>query len=88
MVQTHHSHLPVHEPTCEVTCCWKALIATVITLATVDVVLQTSQACYNPELYHMSILLGKAWVNKMLDGHHDRLMDNTGVQKDVFKKLK
>lgn len=85
MVQACH---PVHELIHKVTHHQKALIATVITLATVGIVLQTSQARYNPEPYHTSTLSGEAWVNEMLDGHHNRLKDNTGVQKDVFMKLK
>ncbi|KAF8219973.1 hypothetical protein L208DRAFT_1336452 [Tricholoma matsutake] len=58
-----------------------------ITLATAGVVLQTLEARY-PEPYHTSVLLGEAWVNEMIDGHSDRLMDNTSLRKHGFRKLK
>jgi hypothetical protein len=88
MVQIRPSPLSLHAPADEAVQCWKALIATVITLTTVGVVLQTLEAQYNPKPYHTSVLLGEAWVNEMIDGHSDRLMDNTGLQKHGFCKLK
>jgi hypothetical protein len=88
MVRTRASTLSIREPVNKVSQQRKALIATVITLTTVGVVLQTSEVRYNPKPYHTSILTGEAWVNEMIDGHPDRLMDNTGVRKHVFNRLK
>ena len=79
MVQIHPSHSSLHKPVDKAMQCHKGLVATVITLATVGVVLQTLEAQYNPEPYHTTVLSGEAWVNKMIDGHPDRLMDNTGL---------
>ncbi|KAF8223806.1 hypothetical protein L208DRAFT_1315018 [Tricholoma matsutake] len=79
MVQIHPSPPSLHTPADKAVQHRKALVATVITLTTVGVVLQTLEAWYNPEPYHTSVLSGEAWVNEMIDGHSDRLMDNTGL---------
>ena len=79
IVRIHLSPLSLHPPADEAVQHRKALIATVITLATVEVVLQTLAAQYNPEPYHTSVLSGEAWVNEMINGYSDRLIDNTSL---------
>ncbi|PPQ83046.1 hypothetical protein CVT26_012197 [Gymnopilus dilepis] len=66
-----------------------ALIACVIaTLAAASAVVEAYRRRYDPEPYHTSILSGEEWVQDLQDGHKDRIKDNLGVQKHVFRQLK
>ncbi|KAJ3818468.1 hypothetical protein EV361DRAFT_773274, partial [Lentinula raphanica] len=41
----------------------------------------------NPEPYHTSTLTGEAWVEELRKGHTERMKNNLGVARHVFKKL-
>ena len=56
--------------------------------ATVLGVINMFWGCYNQEAYHTSILSGEQWVEDMAAGHRDRLKDNLGVNKHVFRQLR
>ena len=41
----------------------------------------------DPIPYHTSILTGQMWVQELLDGHPDRIHNELGIQKHIFKQL-
>ena len=41
----------------------------------------------NLEPYHTSILTGQMWVDKLLEGHPDRIYCELGVRREVFLEL-
>ncbi|THU89592.1 hypothetical protein K435DRAFT_593291, partial [Dendrothele bispora CBS 962.96] len=43
---------------------------------------------YNPVPYHTSKLTGAEWVKELQDGHQDRMKNNLGIRRHVFRKLK
>ena len=50
-------------------------------------ILNHASKIYFPRPYHTSKLTGLAWIKELLAGHPDRIKDNLGVGKTIFKKL-
>ena len=42
------------------------------------------QGASEQEAYHISALIGKGWVDELLDGHPKRIRSELGVHKHVF----
>jgi len=41
----------------------------------------------NKQPFHTSVLTGKLWIEELLNGHPDRIKDQLGCRKHVFRRL-
>jgi DNA-binding NarL/FixJ family response regulator len=60
-----------------------ALYFSTIAAAAALVASQTEE----PIPYHTSALSGQAWVDELLEGHPDRIKNELGMRKEVFRSL-
>lgn len=65
----------------------RRLLALLTTVIAVSGATAYSEHRYDPIPFTTSALTGRMWVNELLDGHPDRVVDNLGIHKDVFLDL-